>query len=92
MEQGKVFGLHELKTVEIDVEKKIFRINGEDFGRDCTGFELFCSTADRDNEFYKVFMDIDADLRFRANFDDRGHMKSSGVAKLKRHLLRRRLR
>ncbi len=92
MEQGKVFGLHELKTVEIDVEKKIFRINGEDFGRDCTGFHLICSPADRNDDFYKVSMDFHSVLEFRANFDDRGHMKSSGVAKLKRHLLWRRLR
>ena len=32
----------ELKTVEIDVEKKIFRVNGEDFSK-VTGFKLSCT-------------------------------------------------
>ena len=39
---SKIFVPHELKSVEIDVEKKIFRINGEDFGRGCTGFSISC--------------------------------------------------
>lgn len=39
---GKIFVPHELKTIEVDVEKKIFRINGEDFGRGCTGFSITC--------------------------------------------------
>ena len=32
---NKIFVPHELKTIEVDTEKKIFRINGEDFGREC---------------------------------------------------------
>lgn len=40
---SKIFTPHELKTIEVDVEKKIFRINGEDFGNDCTGFAIFCN-------------------------------------------------
>lgn len=39
----KVFVPHELKTIEIDVEKKILHINGEDFGKECTGFSIHCS-------------------------------------------------
>ncbi len=35
-----LFVPHELKTIEVDVDKKIFRINGEDFGRGCTGFRI----------------------------------------------------
>ena len=31
---SKIFVPHELKTIEVDTEKKIFRINGEDFGED----------------------------------------------------------
>ena len=38
----RIFVPHELKTIEVDVEKKIFRINGEDFGRGCTGFSITC--------------------------------------------------
>ena len=33
---------HKLKTIEVDVEKKIFRVNGEDFGKGCTGFTIYC--------------------------------------------------
>ena len=33
---------HELKTIEVDAEKKIFRINGEDFGKGCSGFRIEC--------------------------------------------------
>lgn len=36
----KIFVPHELKTVEIDVEKRKFKINGEDFGKHCTGFTI----------------------------------------------------
>lgn len=37
------FGPHELKTVEIDVEKKIFKVNGEDFGKGCNELAIFCT-------------------------------------------------
>ena len=39
---SELFVPHVLKTIEVDVEKKIFRINGEDFGRGCTGFRIEC--------------------------------------------------
>lgn len=37
---------HELKTIEVDAENKIFRINGEDFGEHCTGFTIHCNRYD----------------------------------------------
>lgn len=37
-----IFLPHELKTIEVDTEKKIFKINGEDFGKGCTGFSITC--------------------------------------------------
>ena len=42
----KLFVPHELKTIEVDTEKKIFRINGEDFGKGCTGFRITCQRYD----------------------------------------------
>ena len=42
----KVFIPHALKTIEVDTEKKIFRINGEDFGKGCTGFSITCHRYD----------------------------------------------
>lgn len=35
--------LHEIKTLEIDTEKKVFKINGIDFGNDCDYFEISCT-------------------------------------------------
>ena len=71
----------QLKTIEIDVEKNVFRVNGEDFAKNCTGFNLDCS-ANRDNtERYSVCMDISTDIRFRANFDNEGRRTSGGFEK-----------
>lgn len=39
---SKIFIPHELKTLTVDTEKRSFRINGEDFGKDCTGFTITC--------------------------------------------------
>lgn len=40
---NKIFAPHELKTIEVDVEKNIFKINGEPFGEKCTGFAIYCN-------------------------------------------------
>lgn len=39
---NNIFVPHELKTLTIDTEKRIFKINGEDFGKGCTGFTISC--------------------------------------------------
>ncbi len=46
--ENRIFIPHELKTIEVDAEKKIFRVNGEDFGENCTGFTIHCN---RYNDF-----------------------------------------
>lgn len=46
MSEQKIFAPHELKTIEVDAEKKIFRVNGEEFGKGCTGFTITCSCFD----------------------------------------------
>lgn len=78
MEEKKILVPHELKTIEIDVEKKIFRVNGEDFGENCTGFSLDCSTKHPDSERYSVSLDIHTDIRFRANYDAKGNKTGGG--------------
>ena len=35
-----MIGLQELKSIEIIPEKKIFKVNGEDFGRYCERYEI----------------------------------------------------
>lgn len=46
IEMKSIFVPHELKTIEVDVSKKIFRINGEEFGEGCTGFRITCHRYD----------------------------------------------
>lgn len=58
----KIFIPHELKTIEVDVEKKIFRINGEDFGKVCTGFTLVCEAGKED--FFHVQLSMDTRMHF----------------------------
>lgn len=58
-----MFGINELKTMEIDVEKKIFNINGEPFGKGCTSFSIFC----RPKEF-EIHVTMENTIRF-ATFD-----------------------
>lgn len=57
---GKIFAPHHLKTIEVDTENKIFKVNGEEFGRDCTGFTIWCDGPGR----FNIRMDLDARVRY----------------------------
>lgn len=57
---GNLFVPHELKTIEVDVEKKIFRVNGEDFGMGCTGFTIWCDAPDD----FNIHMEINTKVHF----------------------------
>lgn len=50
---------NELKTIEIDVEKRKFLVNGESFGKS-TGFELICNVKDG----FHVTLKVDAKVLF----------------------------
>lgn len=56
----KVFVPHKLKTIEVDTEKKIFKINGEEFGRDCTGFTITCQRYDS----FDIRVEVDTTVKF----------------------------
>ena len=56
----EIFVPHELKTIEVDAEKKIFRINGEDFGKGCTGFSITCHKYDS----FDIRVEIDTTVRY----------------------------
>lgn len=59
--------LNELKTVEIDFEKKIFKINGVDFGNGTTEFSIsFEAGGD-----FNVYMEAHTMARF-ATYDSNG--------------------
>lgn len=52
---SEIFTPHELKTIEVDVEKNIFKINGEPFGENCTGFAIYCEG----HKDFKVRVEVD---------------------------------
>lgn len=56
----KFFVPHELKTIEVDAENKIFRINGEDFGKGCTGFSIHCYSY----KDFDIRVEIDTTVTF----------------------------
>lgn len=60
--------LNELKTIEIDFEKKIFKINGVDFGDTTTDFSINFVAGDG----FNVYMDAHTRARF-ATYDVSGN-------------------
>lgn len=56
----KIFVPHELKTIEVDAENKIFKINGEDFGEGCTGFTITCQRYDS----FDIRVEVDTTVNF----------------------------
>lgn len=58
--EPQLFVPHELKTIEVDTAKKVFRVNGEDFGKGCSYFMISCDAADG----YKVRLEVDTKLVF----------------------------
>ncbi len=58
--ENKLFIPRQLKTIEVDVEKKIYRVNGEDFGKGCSEFSIQCDGP----ESFHIKMNIDGTLLF----------------------------
>ena len=61
----KILVPHELKTIQVDVDKKLFLINGEEFGKGCTGFTISCSTVKN----FQVRVELDTTVCF-ASYDE----------------------
>lgn len=59
-ERNNIFVPRELKTIEVDTEKKIFKVNGSDFGLGCTGFEISCSGPG----LFDIRMELDTKVRY----------------------------
>ena len=57
---GKIFAPHYLKTIEVDTENKVFKVNGEDFGIGCSGFLIECTGY----EEFSIEMRIDTAVRY----------------------------
>ena len=58
--KNNVFVPHVLKSIEVDTAKKIFRVNGENFGAGCTGFTITCN----EYESFDIRMEIQNTVRF----------------------------
>lgn len=70
---NKIFVPHELKAIEVDTEKKIFRINGEDFGYGCTGFMISCTPDD-----FRIDVEVDTTVHF-ASYSNKGVQREQGT-------------
>ena len=64
---------NELKTIEVDVEKRIFKVNGESFGEGCTSFTIHCDACDG----YKLQMYIDTTVHL-ASYNMQSGKKETG--------------
>lgn len=62
---------NELKTIEIDTEKKIFKINGEDFGRETKGFLISCSPNNPEEDWFSIGVRLNTSVHF-VNYDING--------------------
>lgn len=58
--RSNVFVPHSLKTIEVNTDEKIFKVNGEDFGAGCTGFTITCSNYNT----FDIRMEIDHTVRY----------------------------
>ena len=58
--KNNVFVPHVLKSIEVDTDKKIFRVNGEDFGKGCTGFTITCN----EYESFDIRVEIQNTVRY----------------------------
>ncbi len=67
----------ELKTVEIDVENKVFRVNGEDFGKVVEGFTLSCLIhEDKEKDWFNVTLQLVDRLTYTNGYDINGSLTS----------------
>lgn len=61
---------NQLSTIDVDVEKKIFLVNGEPFGKGCSGFVISCDTRDG----FKVKMMLKSSIKL-ATYEINGKKK-----------------
>lgn len=66
-----------LETLEIDVANKIFKLNGEDIGRDCSRLSLHY-----DCDTYNITLDLDTEVHYfsgKPNCDEAEHFIKSKI-------------
>lgn len=80
MDNNKIFTPHELKTIEVDVENKIFRVNGENFGKNCTGFTISGAVGDF-NQCFDITMSVSSDIVFGSKYNMHGERTYDKVQK-----------
>lgn len=72
--KSEIMGPHKLKTLEIDIENKIFRINGEDFGKKCKSVSIVCTPPE-----WRYSVIVDKPIEFVATYDLKGAKKNRAV-------------
>ena len=60
MQKNNIFVPRRLKTIEVDTERKIFKVNGENFGMGCTGFVISCDGPG----LFDIRMELDTTVRY----------------------------
>lgn len=64
-----MIGLQELKSIEIIPEKKIFKVNGKDFGKYCERYEI---AIYQDTRVMRVVLRRHGETKFVCEFDAKG--------------------
>lgn len=59
-EKNNIFIPRRLKTIEVDTEEKIFKVNGENFGMGCPGFSISCDGPG----LFDIRMELDTTVRY----------------------------
>lgn len=57
----------ELKTLEIDIENKIFKVNGENFGSKCQYLKIECSPPE-----WRFKVSVKKTIEFYGKYDIKG--------------------
>lgn len=63
----EIFMPKELKTLEINIENKTFKINGENFGSKCQYLKIECSTPE-----WKFKVSVTKTIEFYGKYDIKG--------------------
>ena len=71
-----MIGLQELKSIEIIPEKKIFKVNGEDFGKYCWNYDIVIA---HDNQNITVTLRRHGITKFISQFNAKTGKKPPSI-------------
>lgn len=77
LDNHSVIAPQTLKTLEIDIEKGIFKINGEDFGKGCQSVKIVCNPPE-----WRFRVIINRPIEFYTEYDLKGKEKNRALYEL----------